>query len=452
MNGKAGQAVKMARQCFLGGGTRSLPQRRRLLRQLEEVVIRRRDDLLAALAEDLGKPGLEAYLSEYHFLLQEIRLVRRKLARWLKRRRVVSPPYFWPCRSWIDREPYGVVLVIAPWNYPVQLSLSPVVAALAAGNTVVLKPSELAPAAERLIAEMVAEAFPGGEVAVVTGGVEDAQALLDEKFDFIFFTGSTRVGREVARRAAEQLTPVLLELGGKCPCVLDRGMDWRVVARRVLAGKFFNAGQTCFAPDFVLVPSVERESFVEACCQVMEEVPWADEMARMISPKHAERCLDLAGDKALVFGKDEPMMGRIAPRLIPEAAWDDEVMMEEVFGPILPVVSYEDGDDLHERLGSLENPLALYCFSKNPAFVDRVSRKLASGSVCVNDTMKQSAQLKLPLGGVGASGFGRYRGRFGVESLSYPRAIMRRYLTRKDFGEMLPPYCNIYRWVRKFLR
>lgn len=452
MSGDARQVVEKARACFLGGGTRGLPQRRRLLRQLEEVVKRRKDDLLAALAEDLGKPGLEAYLSEYHFLLQEIRLVRRKLGRWLKRRRVMAPPYFWPCRSWIDREPYGVVLVMAPWNYPVQLSLSPVVAALAAGNTVVLKPSELAPAAERLIAEMVAEAFPGGEVAVVTGGVEVAQALLDEKFDFIFFTGSTRVGREVARRAAEQLTPVLLELGGKCPCVLDHGMNWRVVARRALAGKFFNAGQTCFAPDFVLVPRAERERFVEACRQVMAEVPWADEMARMISPEHAERILRLSGDKALVFGDDDLSSGRIAPRLVPDAAWSDEVMKEEVFGPVLPVVAYENEDDLLEELSELESPLALYCFSMDPAFVDRVSRRLASGSVCVNDTMKQFAQLKLPLGGVGGSGFGRYRGRFGVESLSYPRAMTRRYLTRMDFGEMLPPYEKIYRWVRKFLR
>jgi aldehyde dehydrogenase (NAD+) len=184
----------------------------------------------------------------------------------------------------------------------------------------------------------------------------------------------------------------------------------------------------------------------------MVEVPWGNEMARMISPKHAERLLNLAGDRALVFGKDEPASGRVAPRLIPDAAWDDEVMTEEIFGPILPVVSYEDEVELFERLGELENPLALYCFSQKPAFVDRVSRRLASGSVCVNDTMKQSAQLKLPLGGVGASGFGRYRGRFGVESLSYPRAITRRYLTRKDFGEMLPPYQKIDRWVRKFLR
>jgi aldehyde dehydrogenase (NAD+) len=452
MSEEVRNAVEKARSAFQEGRTRDFESRRELLRRLEEVIKKRRDDILAALSEDLGKPGLEAYLSEYHFLLQEIRYLRRNLGKWLKRKRVVSPPYFWPCRSWIEREPFGVVLVMAPWNYPMQLSLSPVMAAIAAGNTVVLKPSEMARASETLIVEIVQETFAKDEVVAVTGGVDTAEALLGVPFDFIFFTGSTRVGRKVAAKAAETLTPVLLELGGKCPCVIDEGLDLPVVARRILAGKFFNGGQTCFAPDFVLVSKGERKRFVEACRVVLEEVPWADEMAKMISPDHAARILKLAGEGALVFGEDDLDSGFVAPRLLPEASWDDEVMKQEIFGPLLPVVAFENETELTARLAALDNPLAIYCFSKREDFIGRMTRGLPSGSLCVNDTMKQFSQLKLPLGGVGQSGFGRYRGRFGVESLSYQRSVTRRYLTKKDFGETLPPYQKAYRWVKKFLK
>ena len=452
MSGTAREVVSTARQVFQTGVTRDLAARKKSLLRLEEVVKGRRDEILQALSDDLGKPGLEAYLSEYHFLLQEIRLVRRKLGKWLKRRRVMSPPYFWPCRSWIEREPFGVVLVMAPWNYPVQLSLSPVVAALAAGNTVVLKPSELAPASEKVIARIIAEAFPDGEVSVITGGVETAKALLEERFDFIFFTGSTRVGRQVAVKAAEQLTPVLLELGGKCPCLIDDGVDLAVVARRVLAGKFFNGGQTCFAPDFVMVAEQVREDFVAACREVMAAVPWSEEMAKMISSEHAERMGQLCAGEVVVFGEDDAARNFIAPRILPQASWSDPAMTEEVFGPVLPVVTFRDRDDLRDRLGGMESPLAIYCFSQDPDFIAEATTSLASGSVCLNDTMKQFAQLKLPLGGVGESGLGRYRGRFGVEALSYQRTMTKRYLTRWDFGEMLPPYEKIERWVRRFLK
>lgn len=445
-------AVTSAREVFRKGVTRDLAGRRERLSRLEEVIKDKRELILEALARDLGKPGLEAYLSEYNFLLQEIRLVRRKLKGWLKKKRVMSPPYFWPCRSWIQREPFGVVLVMAPWNYPFQLALSPVVAAIAAGNTVVLKPSEMASASERVIAEIVKEAFDDGVVQVVTGGVETAEALLEEKFDFILFTGSTSVGRKVALKAAEKLTPMLMELGGKCPCVVDENVDLSLVARRLLIGKFFNGGQTCFAPDFVAVPESIREDFISACRTVMEVIPWADEMAHMISGKHAERILNLGSDDALFFGEDEESRDFIAPRILPSASWDDPAMNEEVFGPLLSIVSYRDEKDLLNRLGEMENPLAIYCFSKRQKFIDQVIRTLGSGSVCINDTMKQFAQLKLPLGGVGESGFGRYRGQFGVEALSYQRSMTKRYFSKIDLGEAVPPYEKPYRWVRKFLK
>eukprot|EP00095_Tigriopus_kingsejongensis_P006625 snap_masked-scaffold4919_size5242-processed-gene-0.2 protein:Tk06625 transcript:snap_masked-scaffold4919_size5242-processed-gene-0.2-mRNA-1 annotation:"hypothetical protein" len=446
------KVVAKARAFFRAGKTRDLAGRRARLGRLEEVLVARREELLAALAEDLGKPGLEAFVSEYYFLLQELRLVRKKMKGWLKRKRVGSPPYFWPCRSWVEREPFGVVLVMAPWNYPFQLSFSPLIAAIAAGNTVVLKPSELAPASERVIAEIVQEAFSEGEVEVVTGGVEVAKSLLEEKFDFIFFTGSTAVGREVALKAAETLTPTLMELGGKCPCVVDAGVDLEKTARRVLAGKFFNGGQTCFAPDFVAVAAEVRAEFVEICMGILKEVPWDHEMARMISAKHAERVRSLCDGSELVFGQDDPERDFLAPRLLPQASWDDAAMQEEVFGPVLPVVSYETRAELLARLGKWESPLAIYLFTQDGDFVDAVKGALASGSLCVNDTMKQFSQLGMPLGGVGASGHGRYRGRYGVEALSYERAVMKRYFWGKDLGELMPPYEKAYGWVRRFLR
>ncbi|MEN8784015.1 MAG: aldehyde dehydrogenase family protein [Akkermansiaceae bacterium] len=448
-----GEAVERARRFFRAGGCRGLEDRRKVLERLESVLVSKRDDLLAALAEDLGKPGMEAYLSEYHFLLQELRLVRKNLKKWLRRKRVGSPIYFWPCRSWLDREPFGVVLVIAPWNYPFQLSLSPVISAIAAGNSVVLKPSELAPASERVLREIIEEAFDRGRAEVVTGGVVVAEALLGQKFDFIFFTGSTGVGRKVAMKAAESLTPTLMELGGKCPCVVDKGVDLKVAARRVLAGKFFNGGQTCFAPDFVAVSEAVQEDFSNACEETLKEVPWAEEMASMISSGHAERVKRLCEGEVKVFGDDDDDRNFLAPRLILNAGWDHPALQEEIFGPVLPIVGYSDQNELVGRLAKMANPLAIYCFSKRKEFVDAVTYALPSGSLCLNDTMKQFSQLELPLGGVGDSGYGRYRGRFGVEAFSYEKSVTKRYFfLKKDYSEMLPPYERAYHWVRKFLR
>jgi aldehyde dehydrogenase (NAD+) len=446
------EVVERARNFFRSGAFLGLDNRREALAKLEKVLFLRRDDLLAALAEDLGKPGMEAYLSEYYFLLQELRLVRKNMKKWLKRRRVSSPVYFWPCRSWIDREPFGVVLVVAPWNYPFQLSLGPIIAAIAAGNTVVLKPSELAPASERVLREIIEEVFDQGGAEVVTGGVEVVEALLDEKFDFIFFTGSTRVGRKVAMKAAQFLTPTLMELGGKCPCVVDEGVDLKIAARRVLAGKFFNAGQTCFAPDFVAVKEKVRIDFERACEEVLKEIPWSEEMAALISSDHVERVKALCEGEVKTFGEDDEERFFLAPRIILNAGWDHPAMQEEIFGPVFPIVGFADQNELVGRLEKMETPLAVYCFSRQADFTNAVTRALPSGSLCLNDTMKQFSQLQLPLGGVGESGYGRYRGRFGVESFSYEKSVTKRFFFEKDFTEMLPPYEKAYRWIRKFLK
>jgi aldehyde dehydrogenase (NAD+) len=439
------------RAFFAGGGTRPLETRTSALQRLEEAIIDRRHAMLEALAEDLGKPEIEAFLSEYHFLLEELRLVRRSLGKWLKPRRTGSPFYFLPCRSFVVRQPHGAALVMAPWNYPVQLSLSPLIAAVAAGNTVVLKPSELAPASARFLADLIGQCFPPEHVAVVTGGPEVSAGLLELAFDFVFFTGSTEVGRIVARKAAQRLTPCVLELGGKCPCVVDRGADIPITARRILAGKLFNAGQTCFAPDFVAAHDEIRDALIRELANLLERLPWEEEMAKIINQHHYQRLEKLVKHDDIRKGDDDPEARHMAPRIQAAAGWDHPAMREEIFGPILPVVGFADREQLIKCLRALPSPLALYCFSRNEEFIRTLMESVPSGSVCINDTMKQATNLALPFGGAGESGHGRYRGRAGFEAFSHQRAVTRRYFTRDPF-ELLPPRDKKARFLTKWLR
>jgi len=244
----------------------------------------------------------------------------------------------------------------------------------------------------------------------------------------------------------------LMELGGKCPCVVDEGVDLKIAARRILAGKFFNAGQTCFAPDFVAVKEKVRIDFEGACEEVLKEIPWSQEMAAMISSNHVERVKTLCEGEVKTFGDDDEERFFLAPRIILNAGWDHPAMQEEIFGPVFPIVGFADQGELVGRLEKMDNPLAVYCFSRQADFTNAVTRALPSGSLCLNDTMKQFSQLQLPLGGVGESGYGRYRGRFGVEAFSYEKSGTKRFFIKKDFTEMLPPYEKAYRWIRKFLK
>ena len=411
-----------------------------------------RDVLLEALEQDLGKPDVEAYLAEYYFLLQELRLIRKSSARWLKTKGVKSPVYFQPCKSQLRRDPFGMVLIVAPWNYPMQLSLSPLIAAVAAGNTVVLKPSEMAPACEQLLAKMIAEAFTPEHVAVVVGDGQVANELTDRSFDFVFFTGSTHVGKIVSAKAAKNLTPNIMELGGKCPCIVDASAKVDIAAQRILNGKFFNGGQTCFAPDYVVAAPEIKDALVEAMKEKLSTIPWNEEMAHVINEKHYTRLENLIPDGALKFGDDDRARLRLAPRLLPAVDWDSDVMKEEVFGPLLPVLSYSDYEDLLTRLGNYDSPLALYIFSEDKLMRQRLMDDLRSGGVCINDTMKQGSSLEMPFGGVGASGYGRYRGKAGVRAFSYERAVVTKPTWGPDWFELMPPYGDKINWLKRFLR
>ena len=444
------------RQYFSEGNTLDLAMRERCLSDLESALISHKDRILNALQEDLNKPAVEAFLAEYYFLLQEIRVVKKSLKKWLKPIKVASPIYFQPCSSEICSEPYGVALIVAPWNYPIQLALAPLVSAIAAGNTVVLKPSELATASEDLLVKLLASVFPPELVHVQTGGVDVSAALLGEKFDFIFFTGSTEVGKIVASKAAESLTPCVLELGGKCPCVVDSTADIKLAAGRILSGKFFNGGQTCFAPDFVAVHESVKDDLVAAMQCELELVPWHLEMAHVINDRHYQRLsnflVGLDDEQIVCSGEDDRSVCKMAPRLVIDIDWDHCLLKEEVFGPILPIVSYSSESDLIEKLRGMSDPLALYLFSDSKDFCLTIQQSKRSGGLCVNDTMKQSSNLELPFGGVGDSGNGRYRGKFGVRAFSYQRAVVRRGKLGAKLMDLKPPYGKLFPWLERFMR
>jgi len=432
------------------GGMRNLTNRIIALKRLEKALIENETSILGALEEDLNKPELEAYLAEFYFLLQEIRLVIRSLKKWLKPRRVRNPFYFLPSRSWIAKSPYGSTLILAPWNYPIQLSLSPLISAVAAGNTVVLKPSEKSPSSEKLITRLIEECFPPEHVTVIAGDSTVAEELLEQSFDFIFFTGSTHIGRIVARKAAEKLTPCVLELGGKCPCIVDKSADLHLTAKRILAGKMMNAGQTCFAPDYVVVHEDVKDKFVAELKSQLQNLPWEQDLAGIINQQHYDRLHNLVSDKDIKKGEDDPARLHLAPRIVPDTEWDDRIMQEELFGPILPVLTWSDSQELIHQLKCLPSPLALYCFSSDKAFSQKLLDQTKSGSVCINDTMKQAANLNLPFGGVGESGQGRYRGEAGLSAFSYERSITQRYFIKDPF-EMLPPFTGKLDQLKKWL-
>lgn len=447
-------AHSRARKFWQSGATRPLTFRLEALARLEAAVIAETDAILAALDSDLGKPGLEAWLAEVHFVLTEIRRFRKRLRHWAKPRQVGNPFFVFPARSEIRREPHGVVFITAPWNYPFQLSMSPLIAAVAGGNTVVLKPSELAPATAAILAKLLSDVFEPGHVTVLCGGPKTGAALLEEPFDLFFYTGSEGVGRLYAAAAARHLAPVVLELGGKCPCLLTDDVDLDLAVPRIVSAKWFNAGQTCVAPDFVLVPESKREAFVAKTRSVLEQTygtATPRDLAKIVNESHYQRVLSVCQGEVVTVGEDDPAARILAPRILPNAAWDDPAMHEEIFGPVLPVVGYIDLEATLARLAAMPAPLALYAFSGNSVTLERIAGAVPSGSVCFNDAVKQAVNLELPFGGVGASGMGRYRGLAGFETFTWIRSVTRRYWV-KDLFLTLPPYGKTLAWMRRWMK
>jgi len=445
------------RKRFKSGNTRPLEARRMVLERLREVITANEAAILEALKDDLGKGPIEAYASEVAYVLGEIRHALKHLKGWMKPQKRSTPLSLWPAKSAVLAEPYGVCLIIGPWNYPFQLLFTPLVSALAAGNTAVIKPSEHAPRTAELIARLMRETFDEDQIAVVTGGVEVSKELLEQRFDKIFFTGGTEIGRKVMAAAAKHLTPVTLELGGKCPCIVAADTDLEVAARRIAWGKFMNAGQTCVAPDHLWVKRGKGDALIEKLREVIALFYNGDPQAspdygRIINLQHFDRLQGLLeGAKIEIGGEHNREQLHFAPTVVRVKSPDHPLMQEEIFGPILPVFEYDSIAEVIEYHQARSAPLALYVFTEDEALIERVLREIPSGGACVNDILSHLMNRELPFGGLGESGMGSCHGKAGFEAFSHQRSVMKRKL-KPDPAHRYPPVTLSLKKLKRILR
>jgi len=436
--------VENQRARFQSGNTRPLEARFDALERLRKAIEARQEAILNALHEDLGKGPAEAYASEVAYILGEIRFAMRHLDGWVHARRRRSPLSLWPAKSLVVAEPLGVCLILGPWNYPFQLLFSPLVSALAAGNCAVIKPSEHAPQTADVVRQLIRDAFDEDQVAVVTGGVQVAEQLLEQRFDKIFFTGSTAVGRKVMAAAARHLTPVTLELGGKCPCIVTADTDLEVAARRIAWGKFLNAGQTCVAPDHIWIKRGRTDAFIEILRATIAQFYNGDPLhsedyASIVNHRHFDRLMGLLeGAKIEIGGRHDREKRHIEPTVVRGIDTSHPLMREEIFGPILPILEYDSITEVIDHQRSQPSPLALYIFTEDEALTKRMIAEIRSGGVCVNDVISHLLNRHLPFGGLGESGMGRCHGKAGFEAFSHVRSIMRRRL-KPDPSHRYPP-------------
>lgn len=435
----------------------TVSDRRRKLRRLRETLERREMDALAALKKDFGKPEAEGLLTELYPVHHEIAVALRRLPEWMEPRPVPSRLMYMGTRSYMRSEPKGVVLIISPWNYPIQLALAPLVSAIAAGNTVLLKPSELTPACSQFLKELLAEVFPENEVFVALGGAEVSQALLKLPLNHVFFTGSTQVGRKIMEAAAQIPCEVTLELGGKCPALIDESADLGLAAEKILWGKWINGGQTCVAPDFLLVPRSKESAFLEqlrkTAARFASGAPATDQ-ALIITDRHRQRLAELAAPHE----KLETLPSRTEDRALPLQILNNPplhspVMREEIFGPLLPWIPYDDFDEALGTISRMDSPLSFYVFSRNARNIEKALREIPAGAVCINEAVTHLGQHELPFGGVGPSGIGRYHGDHGFRTFSHEKPILHRTWGRWTFRMIYPPYSpkklRLIRWLMK---
>jgi len=430
-----------------------LAHRLRLLRAFDRLMTERRDDIVAALARDFRKAPFETLFTEIYTVREEIRSVCAVAPSFLRSRRAGVPLVLWPAGARVVREPRGRVLVFSPWNYPFQLALSPLVGAVAAGNTVVLKPSELTPATSRLIEELCREAFPEDLVRVVQGGSDVAGRLLREPWGLVFFTGSPAVGKLVARAAAETLSPAVLELGGKSPAVVLEGADIALAAKRVVWGKVANAGQTCIAPDYALVPRAEADRFIEACGDALraffpDGAANSPDYPALIHDRAFARMTSFLDGADIAWGGGRDAARRFVEPTVLRGSWDDPIMREEIFGPLLPVLTHDGPDDARAQIARAPDPLAVYAFGPKRE-AERFVLSVPAGGGAVNDVLTHFLPMALPFGGRGTSGIGSYHGRWSLETFTRPRGTLSQ--STLDFPVRYPPYTSFQQKIVKFL-
>lgn len=423
--------VERQKAAFLNGVNRSYDVRRKHLKTLKKLVLENEHLLIDALNSDFGKPYSEAYITEIFLVLQEIDVQIRNLRTWMKPIAIKPTVTTFPSKNFINKQPYGTVLIIGAWNYPVHLTLLPLAGALAAGNTVVLKPSELTQAVSNLLNKLVEKYFDTDVITVIEGGPQKTAELLGQPFDKLFFTGSPKVGKIVMKAAAEKLIPVTLELGGKCPVIIHEDAPPETTAKRVWLGKCANAGQTCIAPDFILVHEKLEEKFVQESREALKQffsgdyIP-GDNYTRIINIHHFDRLVNLLEDSEVIFGGSTNRENRfIEPALI-KAGWDDEIMQDEIFGPLLPMITYNDVNEVIRELQKRPSPLALYIFTNDEELQQRVMDEVPFGGGCINEAPFHTFNPALPFGGAGNSGMGSYHGKYSFDAFSRKQSILKK--------------------------
>lgn len=452
------QLVTNQRQYFLSGATLPLPSRLEALKKLKNAIKRREEQIHQAIKADLGKSSFESYMCETGLTLSEITYMERHLKSFAREKRVHTPLAQFHSRSFKKPSPYGVVLIMSPWNYPFLLTMEPLADALAAGNTVILKPSAYSPHTSEIIRSLIEECFDPSLAAVVTGGRAENTCLLNEHFDYIFFTGSQAVGRQVMKKASEHLTPVTLELGGKSPCIVEKTASLKLAAKRIVFGKFLNCGQTCVAPDYILCdPSIQEPLIEELKKQIEKQFgdnPLSNtQYGKIINEKHFQRVCGLIDPSKVVYGggSDKKTL-KIEPTILEHVTWEDACMQEEIFGPVLPILTFTSLEDTIQTVNSKAHPLALYLFTSDKSAARKVISRCGFGGGCINDTIIHLATSEMGFGGFGESGMGSYHGKAGFDTFSHYKSIVDKK-TWMDLPMRYQPYRALYgKMIRMFLK
>ncbi|MDN8709771.1 aldehyde dehydrogenase [Staphylococcus aureus] len=439
--------------------TKDISFRKDQLKKLSKAIKSYESDILEALYTDLGKNKVEAYATEIGITLKSIKNARKELKNWTKTKNVDTPLYLFPTKSYIKKEPYGTVLIIAPFNYPFQLVFEPLIGAIAAGNTAIIKPSELTPNVARVIKRLINETFDANYIEVIEGGIEETQTLIHLPFDYVFFTGSENVGKIVYQAASENLVPVTLEMGGKSPVIVDETANIKVASERICFGKFTNAGQTCVAPDYILVHESVKDDLITALSKTLREfygqnIQQSPDYGRIVNLKHYHRLTSLLNSEQMniVFGGHSDEDERyIEPTLLDHVTSDSAIMQEEIFGPILPILTYQSLDEAIAFIHQRPKPLSLYLFSEDENATQRVINDLSFGGGAINDTLMHLANPKLPFGGVGASGMGRYHGKYSFDTFTHEKSYIFKS-TRLESGVRLPPYKGKFKYIKAFFK
>ncbi len=446
------------RKYFNTGATLDVDARIRALKKLRESILKHEDDINKALKKDLGKSNFESYMCEIGLVLSEISYMLKHIRSFAKEKTVVTPLAQFHSRSYRKPSPYGTVLIMSPWNYPFLLTLDPLVDAIAAGNTAVLKPSAYSPCTGKIVSAIIGECFEEAYICVVTGGRSENTCLLKEHFDYIFFTGSQAVGKEVMRHASEHLTPVTLELGGKSPCLVEKSANLKLAAKRIVFGKFLNCGQTCVAPDYVYCDRTVKDKLVKEIKKQIQKQFGKEPLKRadygkIINEKHFDRITGLINPSKVVWGgKSDRGVQKIEPTVLDNATFGDAVMQEEIFGPLMPILTFDTLDEAIRNIQSMAHPLALYIFSNDRQAVRKVTSRCGFGGGCVNDTIIHLATCEMGFGGFGESGMGSYHGKDGFRTFSHEKSIVDKK-TWLDLPMRYQPYKKIHsKLVRMFLK